>query len=104
MEAAAGGGSGMFGVEARGTADRHDIHRTVIEEALQVVVGGGAVLGGNRPCLVAVRAPHRRHLATRGGCRARVRRTDVAPAEDANLHLGHTRTRQERTEAGQTLA
>jgi len=68
-------------------ADRDDIERAMIEEAIQIVISRAPVFGGQALRFLAVRAAHRGDFDARNTERpARVRVTDIAGAEDADLH------------------
>src|SRR5690606_1463215 len=87
MPPAPAGGDALFGMKTGRTADRDDVHRFVIEERIERVVGRCAVRLGQPSGALHVAAVDRDDLhAGDGRCGARMRLADVPCAEDTDVH------------------
>ena len=56
VQAVARGRDALFAVQARGASDGHEVHRSMAEKSLEVVVGDGVVLAGETRGLLRIAA------------------------------------------------
>lgn len=77
----------LVGVKPGGGADRHEVHRPMPKECIQVRAGRGTISRGQGRRLLRVRTVHRGDSDARdrsGGARGRI--ADAPGAENADVH------------------
>src|SRR5690242_21265813 len=86
MQAMAGGGDALGGVEAGGAAQDDEIHGAMIEKGFEVLVGSAAVLAAKAGDFFGIGSVDGGDFdAGDGACGARVSFRDVTAADEADV-------------------
>ena len=87
VQAVPRGGDSLFTVQARRAADGHEVHRSMREKSVEVVVGDGVVLPGEMHGLLGIAAIHGGNLEPgHAARRANVCVGDAARADEPYMH------------------